>query len=266
MGLRHKLISAGIAVSLLSGRAAVFARGFDEVFPVIKKEYKETVFTDEGSYAHTMLEDGARDYTPAFIPPKPAADGVNKVLEYNPQMVMEFLAVIPLEKRRTPLDVYNALGMTRALAGREYYSFTRKKKVPLFKTVSRMESKNSAKRAADPPTQKSIPNFEDIYFMVDDVNFGTCYYYSRFINAEPGIMYAIQNSRTISAYFIPVIKAESLNILFYIEPVKEGLLIYAFMGIRLQDLAASHVDIPSAARKRLDVLKGWLIDGVTREQ
>jgi hypothetical protein len=98
--------------------------------------------------------------------------------------------------------------------------------------------------------------------MVDDVNFGKCYYRAEIKSNGAGIWYTLSNFKSISYMLIPAIKPENLIIQLYLEPLDEGVLIYGLTGVSAVDLAGKHVDIPSTISKRLDVIYEWIGDNI----
>jgi hypothetical protein len=251
----------------LSGAPPAAARGFDEVFPALDERIRKAAYSAEGFY-RAKERSAAHNARPAIASPSAAAAAETaNILKKAPAALLETLALIPLEKTKklSKLAIYNALGKTRALAGRQYYSHRRKKMTALFEKISRVAGAESSRKIPDPPPADTLPAHESIYFVVDDVNFGNCYYLSEFSADVYGINYKLTNSKKLSFYIFTVVKAEELQISFYIERVDEGILIYALMGITMEEAAASRVDLSSAAKKRLDLIKSWIIDGLMAE-
>jgi hypothetical protein len=50
----------------------------------------------------------------------------------------------------------------------------------------------------------------------------------------------------------------------YFELLDEGLLCYTIASIKTPSFADSVMDVPSAIQKRLDVIEGWIEDGVEK--
>jgi hypothetical protein len=100
--------------------------------------------------------------------------------------------------------------------------------------------------------------------MVDDVNFGNCYYRAEIKSGVPGIWYTLSNFRSISYLLIPVIKSEKLRINLYLEPLDEGVLIYGLTGVSVAGFAENRVDVPSTITKRLAVIYGWIEDNIKK--
>lgn len=257
-----KPVFAFLAALIFCG--PLYARSIDALFPGLSGEIKKSAGSDEGYY-NTLGEEPESGFALTLRPiPSVEKEIAAPIIEKKTTNIIEMLALIPLPKNKKPdrLTIYNALNRISDLAGREYFSHSRQKETPLFKTSERIESPVKTKRLPDPPPQTVMPESENIYLLVDDVNFGLCYYLSRFFHTKNGVFYTLSNFKTITYLFFSVVKENNLCINFYFEIVDEGLLIYAVLGVRMEKIAASSVDIPSASRKRLDVLKEWLIDGI----
>jgi hypothetical protein len=78
----------------------------------------------------------------------------------------------------------------------------------------------------------------------------------------PGFIYDLFNNRDLSYFIVPVIKSGCFTAQFYFEPVAEGVLVYSLSGAEVSDFIASKTHIPSAVQKRLEVILGWVIDGI----
>jgi hypothetical protein len=64
--------------------------------------------------------------------------------------------------------------------------------------------------------------------------------------------------------FIPVIKEEKFTAQLYFEVIKEGILIYGLAGAEVSDLISTRIDMPSAIRKRLEVIISWVTVGLKK--
>jgi hypothetical protein len=73
----------------------------------------------------------------------------------------------------------------------------------------------------------------------------------------------LSNFRSLNYLFIPVIKEENFVAQIYAEPVEEGVLIYSIAGAQVSDFVASKIHMPSAIRKRLEVIIAWVVDGIS---
>ncbi|GHT75751.1 hypothetical protein FACS1894124_7500 [Spirochaetia bacterium] len=162
------------------------------------------------------------------------------------------------------LAVYNGLGKVRNLKGRLYHSFTRDEYVPLFEEATRLESARKLSAIPDPPPARTLPASETVYLRLKDINFGNSYYRGDITLHQYGLLYSLSNFKKLT-YLIPVIKEGKFLARFYIEPLADGLMIYSISGADVSDFIASRVSMPSMIQKRLEVIIGWVIDGILAE-
>jgi hypothetical protein len=80
-----------------------------------------------------------------------------------------------------------------------------------------------------------------------------------------GFLYTLANYKDMTYLFIPVIKEEKFIAQFYFEPVAEGILIYSIAGADVSDFISSKINMPSAIRKRLEVILSWIVDGIKKK-
>jgi hypothetical protein len=233
-------------------------RSFNEIFPGIDAEIQEKVFSDTGFIASfnkpnfNLLPAGGLD---------PQIAG--KITGRRPDVLVESLMVIPYgEKPLELVDIYNAIGNIRDLKGRLYHSGTRNQDIPLFEEATRIESPKKTSPVQDPPRKSSVPPSETIYIRLKDTNFGNSYYRGDIRTNEYGFLYSLSNYKNMTYLFIPVIKEDKFISRFYFEPIAEGVLLYGIAGADVSDFIASKIDMPSAIKKRFEVILGWVIDGI----
>ena len=237
-------------------------RSFDEVFPGLPPSIRTEAFTSGGyrkSYQKispsALIASGQNSIDPQII---------EMVFRKQPGFIVESIQVIPgAAGEYTLLDVYNALGKTRGLAGRLYHSFTRNTEIPLFEEVTRIESSKKNTAIADPPPSSSVPGTETIYIRLKDINFGTSFYRGDMTVNRGGLCYTLSNFKSLSYLFVPVIREEKFTAQLYFEPINEGMLIYSLAGADVSDFVSSKVDMPSAIGKRLAVIIAWVAEGIS---
>ncbi|MDR1972059.1 MAG: hypothetical protein LBQ46_09070 [Treponema sp.] len=240
------------------GLAQSSLRSIDEIFPALDAEVRAKAFSSEGYFA--SYRNNPQTLEASGIDPR-FRSGIGRL---KPSVVAESLAVIPYPSGpMAPVDIYNGLRHISALGGRLYHSETRKADIPLFEESTRLENSRRTSVKEDPPPLSSLPGSETIYIRVKDANFSYSYYQVEVKKEERGFTYSLSNNRDLSYIFFPVIKAGCFVAQFYFEPVKEGVLIYNISGAEVSDFVASKIDIPSAIQKRLEVILGWAIDGVS---
>jgi hypothetical protein len=232
-------------------------RSFSGVYPGLNAEQREQVFSADGLNRSGKGSEGLRILPPTSGNP----DIASRITGKNPSFIVESLRVIP-GKNIGLLSVYNALGKIRGLKGRVYHSSTRDKDIPLFEDATRIESPKRMNAVNDPFPAAAVPVSETFYARLKDANFGNCYYRITLSSNNRGILCDLGNFKTIYYGIFPVMKENNFTALLYVEPVAEGLLIYSVSATEVSDFVAGKIDIPSALRKRLDVIIGWMIDGI----
>jgi len=72
------------------------------------------------------------------------------------------------------------------------------------------------------------------------------------------------NFEAVRFLFFNIVKAEEFSAVVYIEPVREGMLVYGIAGIDLPGFIAGLINVPVEIEKRLTVLISWLSDGLKK--
>jgi hypothetical protein len=232
-------------------------RSLGDVYPNLGGKERGEVFSEEGFQYSGKGSEG-----PEFLPrtdgnPNIAALFAGKKTAF----IIESLRLVP-EKKAELLAVYNALGKIRNLKNRAYHSASRDDYVPLFEDAVRVESARKLSPLPDPPDAAAVPASETIFVRLKDVNFGTCYYEITLTGNGRAILCVLSNFKSINYSIFPVMKERAFTAALYIEPAQEGLLVYSAASADVSDFIAERISITSALRKRLDVITGWVIDGI----
>jgi hypothetical protein len=238
-------------------------RSFDSLFAAYDAAVKRAIFAQNGILEETK-KTGETPPVLRLLPPFLSESGIaDSVLKRNPAFLVESLMVIPMESYPSGLTgIYNALSGIGDLKGRMYHSFTRDRDVPLFEDATRLEGEKKLTPVPDPPAGRPMPQEETVFMRLKDVNFGNTYYRADITAGRWGLFFSLSNFRNITYLFIPVIRENKFIARLYIEPIAEGILIYAIAGADISDFVASRVDMPSAIQKRLAVIIEWIIDGI----
>ena len=233
-------------------------RTFSELFPSIGAGQRNAAYSSEG-----YLYYGKRTENLSLQLQSSPNTGITKSsLGKNPGFFVEALRILP-RKNSSLASIYNALKKIRDLKGRTYPSATSKKNVPLFTDATRIEGPEKLKVfLPDPPPAASVPYRETFYVRLTDSRFGHCYYEITLSSDRRGILYKINNFKSVTYGPIPVMKEKTFTALLYIEPIEEGLALYCLAGAEVSDFIAKHVNIPSALNKRMDVFIAWMLDGI----
>ena len=234
-------------------------RSFDELFPGLEDSTRNEVFSEEGLIRSIRIHESLE-----FIPA--TTSGINllsTVMRASPSFLAESLLVIPGSGRmQDNLDIYNALGRIGDLKGYLYHSHTRQAEVPLFEEATRMSGDRRSNPISDPPPASMVPASETVHIRLKDINFGNTYYRGDMDLGPHGITYSLANTRNISYLFFPAIREGRFSAVLYMEPLKEGVLVYSMAGADASDFVSNRIHIPSAISKRLEVFIAWVRDGL----
>ena len=249
------------ALIYLSSVISIYAqiRTLNEIFPNISLNTRNAVLGSEGYVSSSQRADG---YQIIGNSPNCGLDPriVNNVLTGNPGYLVESIIVIP--GFASLLDVYNALGNIRELSGRLYNSTTRNQEIPLFEEATRVLSERRTTAIPDPLPARILPGSETVYIRLRDANFGNTYYRGEMALIQNGLRYTLTNFRSLTYFFVPVIREGKFIAQLYFEPVQEGILIYSIAGADIPEIFASRIDMNSAISKRLAVITSWAAEGI----
>jgi hypothetical protein len=256
-------------------------RPFDTVFPGLDPAVKKQAFSvpppdtaqpddppadEERGYSHCVTDPAGLTITgtPADTLFSGPFAGAIEAGAFS--YISENLLVVPYTGNRpiTLLDIYNALQQVRNMAGIKYHSFTRKKWVPLFEEATRVDDPGRRTPIPDPAHIPAIPDTETIYVRLKDINLGATIYRSELAATGNALLYTITNHKTSTLFFVPVIKREHFVSRIYLEPLEEGILVYCAAAIKLPAYIERMISVPSALKKRLDVLIEWALAGLPR--
>jgi hypothetical protein len=237
-------------------------RSFDDLFPGFDPRQKAQAFS--GVITETRDSDFALRLAPAG---EPGAKIAGLALEdIRPVCLVESLTVIPyLNAPLELLDLYNAMGQIRGLKGRLYHSATRDENIPLFEEADRVQGPKNLSPLPDPEQSPTLPATDRVYIRLKDANFGNSYYQGDIAVHSGGLLYGLTNFKSLSYGFIPVIRERKFKAHFYVEPLDEGILVYSAAVAEVGNFISGMVNIPSAIRKRIEVIVGWLIDSIASQ-
>jgi hypothetical protein len=236
---------------------SVFARSIDDIFSGLTEEQRAAL---AGDGINITTEDPSR---PALaLQPSAGVNIAQTVLAEKPLILFESAMLVKPAPANALLAVYNALSQVNKLAGRLYHSATRDEWIPMFKEATRVKSEKDTGKVSDPPLASSIPQSDTFYVRVNDSNFGNCYYRGVLENRGSSMTFTLDNYKTIRYIFFSVMKENDFNCKLYFEQMDEGLLIYTAAGMTVPSFASSMINVSSAMRKRIEVIQGWIIDGL----
>jgi hypothetical protein len=237
-----------------------------DIFPELSPEIISAVKSNSGYYNAMEGTENNGNYQFKIIPSSKREIHFNEIIaEKNPDAIIEMLIFLPHKDNKTTVTaIYNAIINVRDLQGREYFSDRRKKMIPLFEYVTKIDNMKNKEELIDPPYIKIYPEHEDIYIKTKDPNFGKCYYHIAIDTNSNSISCVLNNADSVDILFIPILKTENLEIRFYVEPLDDGIIMYAVTGVQIGKIIAKHINVSSMFEKRFNVIKGWLIDGIAK--
>ncbi|MDR2952174.1 MAG: hypothetical protein LBU82_02920 [Treponema sp.] len=237
------------------------SRYFDDVFPGLTEDYKAAVFSRAG-LKHSFV----KDEPPALVPaPNSGINILSGVMEKNPSHIVEALVVVPYAERElSMLDVYNSLrrienlkDQTLLINGKDY---------SVFLETTRLESVKSRKPVSDPPPAIALPYKETMYLRFKEVFLGNIYLRGELSVSLYGITYSMTNFTDVRYLIFPIMKAEKFSTVIYLEPVKEGVLIYSISGLYIPGFIADRVNLTPSVNNRITVLLKWITAGLRMQE
>jgi len=232
-------------------------RSFDEIFPNLQANQKRIAFGNVGlRYA---FEKGG---SPRIIPdPDSGVNLLNRVMSKKPSHVIEALIVVPYNKRELDLlDIYNALGKIKNI--QDQIIVVRQKEYKLFTDTTRLESAQVRKPIPDPPLSNTLPYSETMYLRLVDYSMGDFYLRGEITISLYGLTYSLTNFRDVSYSIFRIMKAEKFIAILYLEPVKEGVLIYSMSGLYIPSFVANRINLNSSMNYRITILINWITSGL----
>jgi len=249
-----KLLITAICI-LLAGVLGAQIRSFNGIYPGLDQNSRAAALYEDG-YSKSASGPGSLSLVPQGA--NPAVD--SGFLGRNPSFTIEAVRLVP-QSPPSLLAIYNSLRKIQGLKGRVYHSATKDKFVPLFSEASRIEGPKKINATLPDPPPASTVQAETIHIRLKDANFGNCYYEIKIQPSSRGVLCTLTNFKTISYGIFTVMKENKFNAILYIEPVSEGILVYSTASAGVSDFVSGQIEIPSALRKRLAVIIGWMIDG-----
>jgi hypothetical protein len=233
-------------------------RSFDDIFPGFSRRQKALIFSDEG-LKHFFEKDGF----PMLVPnPSSGIDLLSSVMAKKPSHIIEAMVLVPYSSRREldMLDVYNALGRIGNLKD---YSFTiNDRQYTIFEETTRLVSARNRRSVSDPPPADTLPYAETMYLRFKDTYYGNLFIRGEISVSLYGITYSMTNFTDVRYFLVPIIRAERISVVIYLEPVKEGVLVYSMSGIYLPGFIADRVNITPSVNRRITTLIRWITDGL----
>jgi len=236
-------------------------RSFNDIFPGLTQVQRAIVMSGRG-----FRNSFEKDESPTLIPK--ADSGINlfnSVMAKKPSHIIEALIVMPYNKRELDfLDIYNALRRIKNI--QDHTLSIRGNDVKLFLDTTRLESAQRRRPVPDPPHADRLPFSETMYLRFIDQYMGDLYLRGDISIGLYGITYSLSNFRDVFYSIFRIMKAESFSAIIYIEPVKEGILVYSMSGIYIPGFIAHRVNLTPNMNNRITILVNWINEGLREEE
>jgi hypothetical protein len=236
-------------------------RSFNDVFPSLSLRQKSSVMSGVG-----LRNSFEKNDTPTFSPnPDSGVDLYSKVMAKKPSHIIEALILMPYNKRELDLlDIYNALRRIKNI--QDFKITLRGNEYKIFMDTTRIESAQRRRAIPDPPPAEMLPLSETMYLKFVDQTMGDLYLRGDITISLYGLTYSLTNFRDVSYSIFSIMKAERFTAIIYLEPVKEGILIYSMSGLYIPSFIAHRVNLTPSMNYRITVLINWITDGLRKEE
>jgi len=188
-------------------------------------------------------------------------DLLTGIMKKNPSHLIEALLILPYNERELDLlDIYNALGRIQNIKdcsvlvrGNDYYIFTES---------TRIDNTRNRRAISDPAPAVTLPFSETMYLRLKEVSFGNLFLRGDISISMYGITYSMTNFTDVRYFLVPIMGAERYSTIIYLEPIKEGILIYSITGFYLPGFIADRVNLTPSINRRIDIFIKWISDGL----
>jgi hypothetical protein len=236
-------------------------RSFNNVFPGLSRVQRANIISGTG--ARNSFKKGG---SPTLIPnPDSGINLLSGVMAKNPSHIIEALVLVPYNRRELDfLDIYNALRNIKNI--QNYTISIRGNDVKIFKDTTRLESAQRRRPVPDPPRADILPHSETMYRRFVDQYMGDLFIRGNISIGLYGITYNLSNFRDVFYSVFRIMRAESFSAIIYLEPVKEGILVYSMSGIYIPNFVANRVNLTPNMNNRITVLVDWITEGLREEE
>ena len=234
-------------------------RSFDELFTGFSPIQRLRIFSQSG-----LRNIFAVNETPRFSPVP--ASGINLLgaaMERGPTQLVEALVVVPYSGRQlSKLDIYNVMGRIQALSNYQVYSTSRERYISVFEESTRLEDARRNRPIPDPPPATVLPSSETVYLCLKDTFFGNTYLRGDLSTSRHAITFNITNFTAVRFLIFPVMREEKFTTILYVEPIREGVLIYGMVGMDIPQFLIPRMNLEFNINRRVTVFMNWLQDGI----
>ena len=234
-------------------------RSFSEIFPRLNRR-----IAMNGTGYRYSFETGQ---SPSLLPhPDSGIDLMSDVMKKEPSHIIEALVLVPYKERELDfLDIYNALGRIENIKDQTLPTSSGKP-FQVFKETTRLISASNRKPMADPEPAARLPYSDTMYLRFTDSYIGSLFIRGDMSLDLYGITYNLTNFRDINFSIFRIMKAEKVAINIYLEPTKDGILIYSVSGIDLPGFIMKRLNLTPNINARIRVLIEWITEGLRKQE
>ena len=232
-------------------------RSLDNLFPHVSPREKIMALSQQG-LRHSFTRDGA----PLIVPnPDLEIDILDRAMVSSPSHLIETLVVVPYNGREFDLlDIYNALGRIEHI--KDHPAVINNNDVYIFTESTRIEGRRNRRPIPDPLPATMLPFSETQYLRLREINFGNLFIRGDVSISMQGITYSMTNFTDVTVLLVPIMRAERFITILYLEPIREGVLIYNVTGFYLPGFLADRVNLTPNINRRLDIFLNWITEGL----
>jgi len=236
-------------------------RSLDEIFPNLSR-LQRIIAMNNGVLKNSFV----KGESPMFVPnPDFGIDLLGSVMRKNPSHLIEALALVQYTERELDLlDIYNAVGRIEKI--KDYPAYFNDTEFYAFTESTRIESARNRRAISDPSPAVTLPFSETIFLRIKEYSFGNLFIRGDISISMYGITYSMTNFTDVRYFLVPIMRAERFSAIIYLEPVKEGILIYSMSGFYIPDFIADKVNLTPSINRRIEVFINWITDGLRKQE
>ena len=235
----------------------VFQRTLRDIFPDLTNEEQRRL-RDEGELTNFYSGMPQLRYRPnitlwdAF-----EARGLNEEAAVGIEVL--FLYALPEgwgQRKDIELTIYNILRSISTMEGILYFSASRGEMRTFYSRSYAIDDPEQRQRIAD-PLITSIPSFERIHILQEDLSFGENIYSVDYRHRNGSFAAEMVNLTTMNYAIFPIVQPRGVEVVLTIIPSKEGILFYGTSTVEVVTLLGLEERARNSFTNRIRALYNW---------